>query len=177
MLRGRVGITTNGTHVLATNFTVNDGDSGSGLFEAASGRLVGVVWGSSAEGAAATGVEDIQRFLAQRCSRWLGNSPSCPTPRQPQPISDLARLRTEIETLRRELTELKARPGVPGPAGPKGDKGETGPSGPPGPPGTPGADGNLQQEVAALRLEVRRLEDKLRNLSGSIRVRVEPVSK
>lgn len=58
-------------------------------------------------------------------------------------------LEAAVETLRKELNELKLRPsssvsavaGPPGPAGPTGPQGERGPAGPQGEPGPAGPQG------------------------------------
>jgi len=109
-------------------------------------------------------------------------------PQQPPPPQvDLGPLTAEIVALRKELAELRAKPGIPGHQGPPGPQGIPGPpggpgiqgstglTGPPGPQGIPGPPGrDLSAEVAALQTELSSLRSQFNSLSGSIRVRVEP---
>lgn len=152
-----------GVPVLGTGFPVQPGDSGSGLVRVADGALVGVVWGSSPEGAAATPLPAVERFLSRACPRWCPPRP----PAVPRPADgELAALRGELAWLRTELEQLRQRPGPPGPRGERG---------PPGEPGPPGADAAVRQELADVRQQLQALHTKLNTLSGSIRVKVEPV--
>src|SRR5207249_3960904 len=129
------------------------GESGSGVLRAGDQSLVGVIWGSDGTGSAATGLDDIRRFLEQRCCRWSPQlQPRQPLARpqpiqpSPTPAGESALLRGEVDRLRHELAELRQRPPQPGPAGPPGPKGD------PGPAGDPAA---LQQEVKQLQSDLQ----------------------
>ena len=88
--------------------------------------------------------------------------------------------------MKKEIDDLKKMGGVAGPVGPAGPSGPVGPAGPLGPQGPvgpagpagpvgPGADtAALQAEIGRLRGEVNGMRESLKNLSGSLRVKIDP---
>lgn len=185
-------------HTFSLSPLSGPGDSGSGIFTPQDKRLVAVLWGG---GASSVGLGDIRSFLATQ-STWLagcrkgGYAPPAPAPPSmpempppppaPPPVdTNLAAVLTELRALKGQLAELslKAKPGPPGPAGPPGPPGRDGANGKDGMPGPagpagPGADtAQLRAEINTLRAQVTAFESTLKNLSGSIRIRVDDVPK
>ena len=155
--------------VLSVELGVQSGDSGSGVFRVSDSTLVGVIWGGDGRQSSATGLEDIHRFLDQKCLRWFprwripgslfspprpgpglgpGSSPSPVPPSPPTPVPmpavDLGPILSELKILRGqidELARLKGQPGPPGPQGPPGPAGKDGARGVDGLPGSAGPAG------------------------------------
>lgn len=106
------------------------GDSGSGIFRASSGYLVGVLWGGDETNPSSTSIVplgSIQRFMETRCKDWF-------RPRQPPGVNT-----PPVVTLP-PPTVLPSTPTPPS-GGVQIQPGPTGPIGPPGLPGAPGAAG------------------------------------
>lgn len=147
---------------LSLNTRTISGDSGGAVLY--QGRLVGVIWGGPLAGPRgpmtathATCCLRIRTILGQCSPCWL--EPSTPAPAADAPNNELlqqiASLQEQVEALRNQL-ESRA-----------GASGEQGPRGPPGEPGRNGRDAaiNIDELAAAVRSQI----------SGSIRVRIEPV--
>lgn len=192
---GVKGRTTNGIACVEASFESRPGDSGSGFIDEANRKLVAVLWGGNNQGgppAVATGLRDVWRFTEKHCSLFCPGRrrPPCPPgyppaqppvpsvpippaspPAQPpaQPPAD-AGLIARIERIEALLVKIEGMQGKPGPQGPVGPQGPPGPAGPQG----PACD---KAEVEELRKEVARLKLVMSKLSGSIRVKVEPISK
>lgn len=159
---------------LEFSFIPVGGDSGSGIFRASDGALVAVVnkFKSDVHQRPVCGVgvgrRDVQRFVEECCLPWLRREP---VPQAQGPCRDcqcdLAGVRAQLSQVQQELGQLKLQPGAPGPAGPPGL---------PGTPGAPGKDGRDADaaELLALRQRVEALESVLKNLSGSLRIQVQP---
>lgn len=146
------------------------GDSGSGIFEQATGRLVGLVYGGPHEpGGDPTWCvrhEDLVRFTAEFCFRQPKQSPQKPKapdtfyppqqppaqqppaqqPTQPTPIDEglkakLDALAKRLEDAHAKINAVAARAPVPGPQGQQGPQGPAGTPGNHGQNGPPGPEG------------------------------------
>lgn len=185
---GQMGTAETGAPVIAMSMRVDQGDSGSGVFNDC-GELVAVVWGGPT--AACVSHANLVSFLRRACPDWESCWRCRPqAPQAPRPPSVTA----------------PGTPGLQGPVGPAGPAGSVGPAGPAGsvgPAGPPGRDANigpvmeavekLQARVealaqavakvpnpqapvdtAALQERIKALEKKLEGMSGSMRIRVQP---
>lgn len=159
---------------LEFSFIPVGGDSGSGIFRASDGALVAVVnkFKSDVHQRPVCGVgvgrRDVQRFVEECCLPWLRREPLPPAQGPCRDCQcDLAGLLAKLSLMQQEMGQLKLQSGLPGPAGPQGT---------PGVPGTPGKDGRDADaaELLALRQRVEALESVLKNLSGSLRIQVQP---
>lgn len=156
------------------------GDSGGGVFTA-NGQLVAVV--SATDGRTtgyAVSLGSVRTFLQKCC--FLPQRPAQPQPWTPPPQSPVIppppppdgridNLVSIIDSLRRDIGELKARPAMPGPPGPPGPPGEPGPQ---GPAGRDADTAELRAELEALRGRVQQQEANWEQLNGSFRIRVQP---
>jgi trypsin-like peptidase len=156
------------------------GDSGSGVFRASSGYLVGVLCGPvNASDTYESGevrlvpVSGIQRFVSRYCAEWCkrrpvtpstaGGSPTLPGPSVPAPLpvpaagQDLTKILAEIQALRVELHAIQERPAIAGPPGERGPAGVQGAAGPPGPQGPAGPPGRTPSEPD---IRIRRVPNK-----------------
>jgi hypothetical protein len=179
---GIVGYTQS-ANVLGLSFGVEQGDSGSGIFRASDGTLVGVLWGSDGRTSSATGIEDIHRFVQEKCCRWFPrlrrpNPPSVPPsgqvpglsippisgqpapsmPARPAPdpspaLAAIAKLSDQVTALQTQIATLQQRP--PAKDGAPGPQGPPGKDGPPGPPGPATDTRALEQRIAVLEQQVR----------------------
>ena len=192
---GTLGQASDRTLFFRLNPNSRPGDSGSGIFRAADGSLVAVLWGGDGQRTTATGLLEIHQFLDTYCVRSFPgcrqrpSAPPAPLPSQPgipppvvpapalAPVPDLAPVLAELKLLRgqmEELRTLKATPGPAGPsgqAGPRGSAGQDGMPGPQGPAGPPG----MAPDLTSLRAEVAELRRQLQELTANLRIKVIPI--
>lgn len=198
--RGRTGA----ADVFGVGFSPISGDSGSGIFSDNElvGVLWGGGAGEASIVGHSDLKRFFDNEITAYCQRWGRICPPRRPPSQPpkqppdirppgkpdakppyappMPAPDVAALiSAEMGKLRAELAAmLKDVQGKPGPQGLPGRDGLDGLPGKQGPEGPPGKltapDPVLAAEVAAIRAELARQQEFLRNLSGSFRVRVEP---
>lgn len=189
--------------IMSSTFTVDSGDSGSGVFLADEGKLCGVVSvkqtvGNGPGKAGIVELKEIRRFTEACLRLRCRPSPPPPLPIRPAPsptpgprFDDIdAKLKASEDALRAAIAELQ-KPAAPGPIGPAG------PQGPKGEPGKNADESCLKAEIDLLKQEIarqnrnqskpdesdriQRLESQLQqmqktiaNLKGTIHIKVQP---
>lgn len=155
---------------LGLSFPVQSGDSGSGLFDAATLSLIGVVWGSSDRQAVATGAGDCARFVKEVCridgcfgigiGIFAGRpkAPAIPPPGPgpgPNPgvqppvmppvngnlLAELAKGKADLDKAQADIVTLKTEVATLKTQVASMPAGKDGQPGPAGPPGPAGKDG------------------------------------
>jgi hypothetical protein len=183
----RVGRCVRSTGMLDTDIIARSGDSGGGYFDD-SGGLAGNVWYGNERGSSGPGVQQLRKFMEEKCRRGQQPSPKppgktpgeVPPPKGPAvpivvpvpvgpPVPDPA-----ITALQKQISDLAAMVKTI-PAGPAGKDGPAGPAGPVGPAGA--AD---MTRIAALEVQVKDLTTQLAALqkqaAAQQRTRIVPAA-